>query len=452
MALKPKQRAGAELRAQAEAIRAELLDAAKEFTADEVKAKTEGMNALLARAAVAEGITPDAEIEDQGGDALIRAATPENAEGRADERTTPEFQVRYDRLRTAVRKHFGGVNGYIRAMAGQVEHLSAAQRAVMQEAKTLTRSVIVGASGDASGGEFLLPLQQVESIFKVDNRVSGILAGARQYPVTGRTIRIPYVKQTAASNTRPLSGIAAVSIVDEGNTMPEAEPTFLQRLLTVYGYKAISKLGDETIADDMTGQLSPTVSDMVGGEVLNQMDFHCTYSGTGTAMPLGALHSNNAALLTVTRKTATQLSTDDIFAMYERHTHGPRSRWLISRRVLSKLMALTLGNNTLVTWLPNLQGKPGMSLLGYPVEICDFLPTFGSAKDIALVNPEFYAAAIRQQLTMESSIHVEFTKGLTTYRFIARGGGIPIPDGTYAYQSDGTTKVDEHSPFVTLSA
>jgi HK97 family phage major capsid protein len=128
--------------------------------------------------------------------------------------------------------------------------------------------------------------------------------------------------------------------------------------------------------------------------------------------------------------------------------------WLVSRRCVEQLFGMVLGSNTLVTYLPDLTGTPVMRLLGIPVMVTDLLPTLGSTGDIALVNPEFYAMAIRTQLTVESSIHVAFINDVTTFRFFARGGGIPIPDGTYAYKSNGSSsgKIDEHSPFVVLNA
>jgi HK97 family phage major capsid protein len=92
-----------------------------------------------------------------------------------------------------------------------------------------------------------------------------------------------------------------------------------------------------------------------------------------------------------------------------------------------------------------------MMLLGYPIVISDFLPTLGVQGDLNLINPAFYAVALRQSLTVESSIHYDFVADVTTYRFFARGGGVPIPDGTYAYKTDGSgNKIDENSPFVTL--
>jgi HK97 family phage major capsid protein len=91
-----------------------------------------------------------------------------------------------------------------------------------------------------------------------------------------------------------------------------------------------------------------------------------------------------------------------------------------------------------------------LPLLGYPIVISDFLNALGSEGDIALVNPDHYAAALRKQLTVESSIHYAFINDITTWRFLARGGGIPIPTAPYAYRSVTSSNVDEHSPFVVL--
>jgi hypothetical protein len=89
-------------------------------------------------------------------------------------------------------------------------------------------------------------------------------------------------------------------------------------------------------------------------------------------------------------------------------------------------------------------------LLGYPIVVSDFLNALGSEGDIGLINPDHYAAALRRQLTVESSIHVKFVEDVTTWRFFARGGGINIPTAPYAYRSVASSNVDAHSPFVVL--
>jgi HK97 family phage major capsid protein len=155
--------------------------------------------------------------------------------------------------------------------------------------------------------------------------------------------------------------------------------------------------------------------------------------------------------LKVPRASATDFTAVDAFKMYERHTHGPNSVWMISRRVLAKLFAMQTTNNTMVSFLPNLRDNAPATLLGLPVIVSDLLPTLGTEADVCLVNGDFYAMGLRQALTVESSIHFAFSSDVTTYRFVARAGGIPIPTSTFAYKVDGSgNKVDAHSPFVVL--
>jgi HK97 family phage major capsid protein len=284
----------------------------------------------------------------------------------------------------------------------------------------------------------------------VDNTQPGILQFARRYPVSGRSIRIPYAEQTAVANTRPMAGIAAVSIVDEAGAIPEQEPVFKQRVLTVYNWKAYSEIGDETLTDDFTGQLAPTVQRMVGGQVMNEMNGYMTLDGSGSSQPTAALLTSNGSLIKVPRTTANTITIEDVFAMFSKHTFTNNSRWLINRTALPALFALKLSGNTLVTFLQGLSGAPQMSLLGIPVVMSDFMGVLGAESDFALVNGDFYAAAIRQQLTVESSIHYKFKNDVTAYRFKARGGGIPIPLAPYAYKSTGSALIAAHSPFVTL--
>jgi len=449
MALKQKSRAALDFRAKAEAIRAEILDETKTFTKDELEQKSNEMAALETRAALVAGFTPQNEIDDQGGDDALRRSNIENENADED---VKDYAGQMEQLSKKVRKTFGGPNAYLLALARRhVAPLNPEQEKIEKQVQALLhRSTIVGTASDASGGEFLLPLQQVAEIFSIENTQPGVLQFARQYPVSGRSLRIPYALQSTVANTRPMAGIAAVSIVDENGSIPEQEPAFGQRVLTVYNWKAYSEIGDETLTDDFTGQLAPTVQRMVGGQVMNEMNGYMTLDGTGSGQPTAALYTSNPAMIKVPRETANTITVNDIFIMFSKHTFTNNSRWLLNRTALPALLSLKLSGNTLVTFLTGLQGAPQMSLLGIPIVMSDFMNVVGSESDFALVNGDFYAAAIRQQLTVESSIHYKFKNDVTAYRFKARGGGIPIPLLPYAYKSTGSALIAAHSPFVTL--
>ena len=438
-----KNRAAAELREKAHKIRHDLVDATNSYTAEEVEKMTGDIRSLEMRAQAAAEFTPDAEVARQGGDeGLVRV----DAGG---ERT--EFANMGDAMqevRSTIVNAFSNVGSYIRAATRGPAN--AAEAAALKQVDQFTRTI----TGSTNGGEYLLPLTQVPEIFSVSNQQPGLFQYARRYNVPGRSLRIPYLVQDEGTTTlnRPMAGkIANVSIVGEGATKPVREPTFGQRLLTMYKYAAITQFGDELLGDDFTGELPSEVTTAVGGQIVNKINEDITIDGSGSSEPLGALNANNGSLIAVNRATASTFTAADAFSMYEKHTHGSNSAWMISRRVLNKLFALQTTNNTMVTWLANLRDKPQMLLLGLPVIVTDLLPTLGTKGDVALVNGDFYAMGLRQALTVESSIHVAFIQDVTTYRFVARGGGIPLPTSTYAYKVDGSgNKVDAHSPFVVL--
>lgn len=457
-----KNRKAVELRAQAQALRDEIMDTTKEMTVDELKKKQDGINSLEARANVIAEFTADDEERRQGGrggmeriDAPDTTDTSINGSGKKVlKRST--MAARIEEVATRVVEEFGDVRNFLKiAIAGRAPVENDKQAALIRECKTLTRA-IVGTTGDVSGGENLLPLTQVASIFSLANVQQGILQRARAYNVPGRTLRIPYLIQDAAGSTtldRPAAGmIANVSIVGEGSTKPVREPQFGQRLLTVYKYAAITQASDELLGDDFTGELPQEFTNAVGQQALNKVNEDVTIDGTGSSQPLGALYTSGAHLIKQSRAGANAIAPADLFGMYAKHTHGPGSVWFASRRTVQQLFAMSLTSASLVTFLRDLNSAPQMQILGYPVILTDILPTLGSEGDIALVNPDFYALALRQALTVESSRDYAFIQDLTTYRFIVRAGGIPMNTGTYAYKYSGTTsaKVDEHSPFVVL--
>lgn len=439
-----KNRQAIELREQAHKIRHDLMDSTASFSPEQVDKMTSDIRALEMRAQTAADFTPDAEVARQGGEeGLVRVDTA------GASRT--EFAGMKDAMtevRSAIVQVFPSIGAYIRAATRGPANETEGR--ALKQIDTMTRTI----TGSTNGGEFLLPLTQVPEIFSVSNQQPGLFQYARKYNVPGRSLRIPYLVQDEGTTTlnRPMAGkIANVTIVGEGSTKPTREPTFGQRLLTMYKYAAITQFGDELLGDDFTGELPAEVTAAVGGQIINKLNEDITIDGAGTTEPLGALNAGNGSLIAVARSTADTFTAADAFAMYQAHTHGPNSVFMVSRKVLSKLFALQTTNNTMVTFISNLRDKPQMLLLGVPVVVTDLLPTLGTKGDVALVNGDFYAMGLRQALTVESSIHVGFVQDVTTYRFVARGGGIPLPTSTYAYKIDSSgNKVDAHSPFVVL--
>lgn len=447
MPVQMKNRAANELKAQADTLMAELADATRSFSKDEVEQKSAAIQSLLSRAQAIAGYTPDAEIESQGGDAAVRAvSTPEAAEpeSRSSEDERKELLAR-------VQKDFGGTGNFVKALARRsLEPFNSRQQATFNAVQNFKKRTITGEDDNASNAEVLLPLQQEGTIFVAPMTVQGMFDSARRYTVSGRTLRIPYLNQTNLDVNRPMSSIANVTIVGEAGEKPLREPTFDQRLLTVFKYAAYTEFSDEMLADDFTGDLAPTVLASIGGTITNKINEDITFDGTGSSQPLGAFNNANGALYKVTRDTQNDFKVEDVFEMYARHVIGPQSRWYVHPSVVPKMMSLTLSGTTLVTFIQSLNNTPQMQLLGIPVVVTPLVALLGSQGDVCLGNGAFYAMALRQALTVESSIHYKFRNDVTAYRFFARAGGIPIPTSTYTYKSAASVKEYEVSPFVVL--
>lgn len=459
MSVKTKSRANADaaakLRADAAALRSKLLDLDTPLGMDEIKQIEEQSKALEMRAATIANFTPEAEIEDQGTNFDLQTGQLRSAPHRQqDSEQEKSYQDRVKELRAEVTEVFGGPNGMILALAqanGNVRTLNTRQTRVVAALKELAQRTITAQDGNASNAEVLLPLQQIESIFQVPVEVQGIVSSARRFAVRGRQLYIPYLVQTdATGSNRPMAGIADVQIVGEAGLKTEFEPKFDQRLLTVFKYAGYTEIADETLADDMTGELAPTVQNVIGGEIINKVNDHMTTTGTGSSQPLAAFHTNNPSLLKVPRNTANSFRIQDVFNMYSRHVMGAASAWYIHPSVIPQLFNMTLSGTTLVSYVTNLSGRPQMQLLGLPVIVTPLMKVLGLEGDVALGNGAFYAMALRQALTIESSIHYKFRNDITAYRFYMRAGGIPIPDGTYSYKAAASNKEWETSPFVVL--
>lgn len=460
MPVQQQNRAASQFEVEAEQIIAELRDPAKQFTVDEIHTKADAVKALKIRAQFVAGFTPQNEIEDQGGDDTLRRNAPDaDRQSPADSdsngvsrRRATAFQQRQAELRTAINEEFGGMDSFMLAMSYRGEQrMTTGQERVMTELAKFQKRTIVGTTGDASKAEVLLPLEQVESIFQVDNSIEGIASLSRRYVMSGRSIRIPYVKQADGANTRPMAGIANVSYHTEGQEKELREPKFEQRVMEAYKVAAYAEIGDEILVDDMTGQLQSTVSGSIGQQILNFMNEQCSYDGRGVDEDemLGAFHASNPSLYKVTREDQNDFTFADAVEMLARHVYGSKSRYFMHSSVMPRLLRMNI-NGSLVTFQKDIAGRPGAQLLGIPIVYTDAAPILGAQADVALGNADFYASAFRTALTIESSRHYKFRNDVTAIRMFARAAGIPIPDGTYSYKSVASVKQYEKSPFVVL--
>jgi len=434
---------------RAAALEAELADTTKTFTLDEVKARVAETQALKERALIASQAKEQA-VQQRAEQGHLSIPGPET------DAVVQSDQAEFKAVGERVARAFGSAGRYVLAMARRSTPEAApwteAQKAAHAALRSYQQRTMVGTANDASGGEFLLPLTQAPDIFVGANIVQpGLFERAPRYPCPGRSVRIPYLIQDAVTDTRPLSGIAATAIEAEAGEKDVREPSIGQRTVTAYKWAAYTEAGDELLEDDYTGQLTSILQRAVGGDIANSINLSITSGGSGSSQPLGALHTNNGALITVNRATSMTIAAGDVLNMLAKSTMGPNTFWLAHPSTIPQILGMQLTSGSQVTYLQNLAGAPGAMLLGFPLIWSHLGSVLGVAGDLALIDPAHYAVVMRREVTMQSSIHYKFQNDVTAYRFFARAGGLPIPTSEYSFAGNGTNaKTYEFSPFVRL--
>lgn len=175
-------------------------------------------------------------------------------------------------------------------------------------------------------------------------------------------------------------------------------------------------------------------------------------NGSGAGQPLG--YTTSGALLTLTRTTANEVNSPDIFNMYGRCWAPSRKNavWFVNQDVEPQLWNLTRGSGTAVELLYTPSGMRGNAarygvMLGLPVIAIEQAASLGTTGDIVLADLSQYYLARRSDVELATSIHVQFLTDQQAFRWKTRLDGQPAWKKPLT-PANGTNTL---SPFVALS-
>jgi HK97 family phage major capsid protein len=172
--------------------------------------------------------------------------------------------------------------------------------------------------------------------------------------------------------------------------------------------------------------------------------------GTGSGQPLGVL--NSSALVTVTKETsqsAATISYINLTKMFARMPPAsvPTSVWVANTSTIPALTTLSLPMGTAGAHIPVMTESNGQfRILTRPVIFTDKVPTLGNVGDIGLYDFTQYTIGMRQEVTIDRSAHVGFSRDAMTYRLKVRLDGQPNISTPYVQPNSAPAL----SPFVVL--
>lgn len=298
----------------------------------------------------------------------------------------------------------------------------------------------------ADGG-FLVPQQYIEQLFMLSAFGRYVRERALVIPMRGRQIIIPTLDQTGTATDRSnLYGGVKLAWTEEADYKDETQPAFRQASLIAHKLAAYTQVSDELLADSFMS-IETLLARLFSEATMNEHDW-AFIQGTGAGMPLGVANLNCNATLAVARALAGAISIADVFNMLSVFT-GQSPIWLAHQSTMPSLLGLTgPAANPSYVWINNAREGAPMTLFGYPIFFTENCPTLGNRGDLILADWSKYVIGLRQDVTVDASIHYAFTRDVTTWRAVSRIDGRPWLSAPLTLR-DGTTQV---SPFVVLDA
>lgn len=289
-----------------------------------------------------------------------------------------------------------------------------------------------------TSGGFLVPPQFIPTLMEAAGEESIIRSRAYRQPMSSRTLTIPALDQQrtySAGQTAYAGGVQLQWTAEEG-TVSETSPFFKEVNLEAWKLSGVTYVTNEMMADSAVGLESLLVR--LFGRAVGYIEDFNFIQGDGVNKPLGI--TNAPAAVTSGSSTVTAAN---LFGMMSRLFPDSMSRavWIAHISQLPTIYALQNANNSLLTFLPDLRGKPGAQLLGLPLFFTDKAPGASAAGKVILADLSYYVVGDRQQMQVAMSEHAAFTTDRTAWRVVHRVDGQPWIQGSVPISASAAENV-----------
>lgn len=257
-------------------------------------------------------------------------------------------------------------------------------------------------------------------------------------------------EQSRANGSR-FGGVQAFW-ANEADSITATKPKFRRIELILNKLTGLTFATDELLQDGAA--LQSVIENVFPMEFAFRIE-DAIINGLGNGQPLGIL--NHPALIVVPKEAgqaANTVQSLNIMKMWSRCWGRSRKQavWLYDQSIEPQLFAMTLPNAGVATpiYLPpsGLASAPYGTLFGRPIFPTEYNAALSSQGDIILADFSQYTLARKSVLQAASSMHVNFLKDETAFRFTLRLDGQPQWNTALTPKSNSGTL----SPFVTLQA
>jgi HK97 family phage major capsid protein len=303
----------------------------------------------------------------------------------------------------------------------------------------------------ADGG-FLVPSDFIGSMLQQAEAESQLFSRCSQLTVVGNSANIPAVDEESRADGSRFGGIQ-VFWVREGAAGEYKQPKFRNLDLKLAKIMGLVSVTSEMLED--AALLSSWLMMAFPAEMAFALD-QAIYNGDGNGIPLGIM--NSGALVEVAKEGSQSADTvvyENIVKMWARmpQRRASRAAWFVTQQVMEQLPLMKLdvgtGGGPVFISAGGASERPYATLMGQPIVAIEQAATLGDKGDIVLADLSDYIAITKGGITTAQSIHVDFDKDKTAFRFIRRVNGAPYTRKALVSRASATFKT---SPYITLQA
>ena len=289
--------------------------------------------------------------------------------------------------------------------------------------------------GDDAAGGFTVPPQYIMNALEPDFEVGSgevLLNLCDRILMKTQEVNCPGFADASHATMAPY-GITWSQIVESGSFGNVQAPAFKNVKLVAKKSGALFAVSNEFLTDvdgDMQNRIQAIFSASLRWYIENRL-----WNGSGAGEPLGVL--NGPGTLSIPKEIGQPTATiqmENIVNMWARLRPGSHSRavWAANPTTFPQLATMAVGTGTggALTGLMTVNngngaGAPATVIFGRPLYLTEHLPALGAAGDIVLIDPKLYMLGDRQQVTVDTSSHVNFTTNETMFRAMARWDAQP---------------------------
>lgn len=303
----------------------------------------------------------------------------------------------------------------------------------------------------ADGG-FLIQENFVGNLLEKADSQSELFSRASELVMKkGNTANIPAVDETSRADGSRFGGIQ-IFWVREGGTGVYKQAKFRNLDLKLSKLMGLVSVTDEMLED--AALLTSWINLAFPAEMAFTVD-QALFDGDGNGKPLGI--QNSGALVVVAKEGSQPADTivyENIVKMWARmpSKRSMRAIWYVTQQAMEQLplMKIDVGTGGGPVFIPagGVSAAPYATLMGRPIVSIEQAATLGNLGDITLADMSDYITITKGGLKTASSIHVDFDKDKTSFRFIRRVNGAPYTRVKLQSRASSTFYT---SPYITLA-